>query len=502
MALALVMLAYAVFVHRSLLPERLARRALYRSMIGGLLTAVYVALVVVVSPRVSAALQVEDSVVGAFLLVAVLAIAGPLRDWVSSQLDRVFFQREFDFGQLLRSFGDDLLERGTLPDQLGAALATTCAALGIESGHVVLRHGAGARIAATYGPDAPDEALLEAAALPESELIVDDVWRPWPAARLLVPLRSAGQVLGLLALGPKHYGEPFRESERALLSSLASYLALAVRHDRRQQEEQLALAALAEQARQLQVEQELLLASAAETSRVETARPASVQGLRVYALGTLRVERGGESIERWGGDKAGTYQAEALFAFLFDRRGRGLTKDEAAEVIWPDLALDKADMAFHRTISALRRTLEPGLRRGAESTTIAFHHERYWLNPASIGWCDVEEFAGVLARGYAELRRGDLEQARVSLTQAADLYRGDYLDDCPFYADSAYVEARRTELRDQCVEALLALGTIYERLAETVEALACYRRALGTAGGECPRAEEALGRMQAGARTS
>ena len=57
------------------------------------------------------------------------------------------------------------------------------------------------------------------------------------------------------------------------------------------------MAALAEQSRQLQAEQELLVAQAAEAARAAAlpATPAAepARGLRVFALGPLRVERDG-----------------------------------------------------------------------------------------------------------------------------------------------------------------------------------------------------------------
>ncbi|HEU5087395.1 MAG TPA: GAF domain-containing protein, partial [Roseiflexaceae bacterium] len=387
---------------------------------------------------------------------------------------------------------------GTLPDQLEGALETMCTTLGIEGGCVALREGPAVRIAAVTGETRPQSMPVEQAGLPDDEQIVFDAWPLWPAARLLIPLRLGDLLVGTLAFGAKRSGAPYTESERALLASLASYLALAVRHHRRQQEEQLALAALAEQARQLQAEHNLLLAQAAETRRAELPGEAAAnsKGLRVYALGPLRVERDGELIERWGGDKAGTYQAEALFALLFERRGRGVTKDEAAEVIWPDLTIERADMAFHRTVSALRRTLEPGLRRGNQSKTISFHHERYWLNPECIGWDDLEAFSGALEHGRTLLRNGEYDAARACFVQAGEWYRGDYLDDCPFVGDSHYVEQRRGELREQCVDGFVVLGSIYEHFNQIGEAVTCYRRALALADGDCPRADEALERVQ------
>ncbi|GAB4169065.1 MAG: hypothetical protein Fur005_30480 [Roseiflexaceae bacterium] len=502
-ALGMVVLALSVLVYRSLLPERVARRAVYRSMIGGVLTMLYVAVVAGIGPSLSDLLAIEGSYVTVISLVVVLAVAGPFRDWVSEQLDRIFFHREFDFGNLLRSVGDDLLERGTLREQLETTLAAICDTLSLKQGLVAVRDARGLHLAASYGEATPESNLLLVAATPTEEQSLLDAWEPWRPAQLLIPLWYSGSDLGVLALGGKRSGEPFSPTERALLGSLGSYLALAIRHDRRQQEEQIALAALAEQSRQLQAEQDALLAHAAEAraSQVNVAAAEApreaLRGLRVAALGPLRVERDGKQIERWGGDKAGTYQAEALFAFLFDRRGRGVTKDEAAEVIWPDLELDKADMAFHRTVSGLRRTLEPGLKRGNESTMLTYHHERYWLSDLAVGWCDVEVFEQLCRRGHALLRQQDLEGAQASFAEALTIYRGEYLDDCPFYGDSAYVEPRRAELRDQHLDTLLTLGLIYERLGQFGEAATCYRRALSSTDGDCPRAEEGLERLQA-----
>jgi DNA-binding SARP family transcriptional activator/GAF domain-containing protein len=497
----LALMAYTVLAYRLLLPERVAQRAFYRSLLGSVLTACYVGLLLLLDDLVRTVLHVEAPLVTTFALVTLIAIFGPLRDWAGAWLDRRFFHREFDYSRLLRTLSDDLFERGDLAGQLQAALTSICRTLAVRAGAVAVQQGTGLRVLAVYGVERPAEDAFRAAELPEATQTHYDDWQPWPVARLLVPLRRAEQPLGLLVLGPKRSGEPYRETERALLHSLGSYLTLAIKHARSQQAEELAMAALAEQSRQLQAEQQLLVTQAVEAARA-TALPrppdAGADGLRIFALGPLRVERAGVPIDRWGGDKAGTHQAEALFAFLFDRRGRGVTKDEAEELIWPDLELEKADMAFHRTISALRRTLEPGLKRGHESRTISYRHERYWLDAATVAWCDADDFVAATEHGHTLMRQGEIEAARVSLAQALALYRGDYMDDCPFFGDSTYVEERRAELRDQRIDALIALGMLYERLGQAGEAATCYRRAIAVSPEGCPRAQEGLTRLQIG----
>src|SRR5919206_388399 len=49
---ALALLAYAVLAYRSLLPARVAQRTFYRSLLGGVLTAIYVTLLLVAEPAV------------------------------------------------------------------------------------------------------------------------------------------------------------------------------------------------------------------------------------------------------------------------------------------------------------------------------------------------------------------------------------------------------------------------------------------------------------------
>ena len=202
------------------------------------------------------------------------------------------------------------------------------------------------------------------------------------------------------------------------------------------------------------------------------------------------MERGGERLGRWGGAKAGTRQAEALFAFLFDRGERGATKDEILDLLWPDVPLDKADPAFHRTLGGLRRTLAPALPPG-RGAAIAYRRDRYHLEPALIAWSDVAAFEGCLAAA----RAADPAAAAAALEEARALYRGEYLDDCPYYGDSEFVEERRAALRDRHVDALLALGEWYAGRGDRASAATCCRDALRATGGDCPRAKSALARL-------
>jgi two-component SAPR family response regulator len=212
----------------------------------------------------------------------------------------------------------------------------------------------------------------------------------------------------------------------------------------------------------------------------------------VYALGPLRAERDGELIRSWGGEKAGTRQAEALFAFLFDRGERGITKDEAVELMWPDVDIDRADLAFHRTLGGLRRTLDPGRGQRQGSRAIGFSNDRYRLDPAVVAWSDVANFEQRLTDASAAT---DPATVLGALTEARSLYRGEYLDDCPFYGDGSQVEDRRALLRARYVDLLLAIGMHHEERGDRGAAAAAFREARLAADEGCPPAEAALERL-------
>ena len=306
---------------------------------------------------------------------------------------------------------------------------------------------------------------------------------PGPAARR-EPLSASGEHLGELLIGAPGPGRPWGPADDELVQRTAAFVATALRTGRNEEAHVDSLAGLSEQ--RADVEQQATALHAAMVQHV-----AREPGLVVFALGPLRVERQGRPVERWGGDKAGSRQAEGLFAFLLDRGERGVAKDEVLELIWPDTDLEKADLAFHRTMVGLRQTLDPSRTRG-DGSVIRFRNDRYRLSPEVVEWSDVEAFLGRLeAAGEAEEPR----DRRRLLEEARALYRGDYLDDCPFYGDSSHVEDRRRLLADRARDLLIALGESYEGDGDRVSAAAAFREAIARSVDPCAPAEAGLTRL-------
>lgn len=214
-------------------------------------------------------------------------------------------------------------------------------------------------------------------------------------------------------------------------------------------------------------------------------------GLHVFALGSLKVLQNGAPIRDWGGLKSGARQALALFAFLFDRGERGVEKDEVIDLIWPEASVESGETSFHRTLMGLRRRIAPSTAQPTDA--IRFDAGRYRLGTSVIAWSDVSEFEGRLTQAA---ETSDPLAAIGALEAARELCRGEYLDDCPYYGDSAYVEPMRTYVRGKVTDMLVSLASHYERRGDQATAAARYRQAILLAG-DVPRAAAALARLAA-----
>jgi hypothetical protein len=435
-AAASVLAVYAVLAQRLFSGTRLTLRAFRASLVIGLAVVIYVAVLVALDRAVAELIGLELPLVIALSMVVTIALFDPITDLIRRLLAGDDVEDE-GYSRLLRAMGEDAFSARADDDLLAAALARLVRVFDLTGAAVLDDSGTSTLVHGDLDP-------------------AED-----PQARM--PLGSTN---GHLAFGRKRSGLPLRPEELELLRLASSYVDAALQHGQRQDVQATALAELSRQGQTVQ-RREAVLTEAMAVHRTPT------KGLHVYALGPLRAERDGEPIRQWGGAKAGSRQAEAIFAFLFDRGERGASKDEIIETIWPDVDLDRADTAFHRTMLGLRSTLAPGRDRRSEGP-ITFSNDRYRLAIDVVTWSDVAEFEGLLRATRAAAPADD----RVHLLEAARaLYRSDFLDDCPFYGDSVHVEERRGELRERVADLLIDLGDLYAERGDRAAAADVRRRA-------------------------
>ncbi len=200
---------------------------------------------------------------------------------------------------------------------------------------------------------------------------------------------------------------------------------------------------------------------------VGAARPA----LRVRTLGAFIVWRGAEPLEqgRWS-----RRTVAALFKCLLTMPGHRLSREQAADILWPDADRDRGDTNLRATVHRLRAVLdEPGAMTSyVRSEGSALILDPQWAEPnprdpkgSGRDWLDADAFARAARLALAG---GDIAAGRAAL----DLYGGEYLPDDP-YEDWAAV--RREELRQQYHALLLHLARLSADAGDTAEAVRCLR---------------------------
>ncbi|MCC6388150.1 MAG: tetratricopeptide repeat protein [Dehalococcoidia bacterium] len=181
--------------------------------------------------------------------------------------------------------------------------------------------------------------------------------------------------------------------------------------------------------------------------------------VEVESLGTLRVRVDGHEVDTqaWESRTA----LELFFVFLAHKGG--MRKEEAVELLYPELPRDKCNSTFHSNVYRVRRALYP--------ESIVKTNGAYRLNPDGRWDWDVEQFEGQLAKAM-DLPAGSNERAEL-FKAALELYRGPFAG--PFLSEWSESLRRDTEERSHHALALLAghhaAKANYEAAAECLERL-------------------------------
>jgi LuxR family transcriptional regulator, maltose regulon positive regulatory protein len=182
--------------------------------------------------------------------------------------------------------------------------------------------------------------------------------------------------------------------------------------------------------------------------------------LFIQAFGHSSVSMGGKplSISDWQ-----TQSVRDLF-FFFLTQPRPLTKEQAAEILWPEINEPaKIRLRFKNEMYRLRRAAGPDVIR-FENTLYSFNHDLDYEY-------DVDAFTSYLSKA----RSVDLVEEQIEFyRKAVNLVRGPYLDD--MYFD--WIMADREKLDQMYLSALLTLAELYQKQALLDESLAICQRAI------------------------
>lgn len=178
------------------------------------------------------------------------------------------------------------------------------------------------------------------------------------------------------------------------------------------------------------------------------------------SLGALAVAVGGREVtdEAWS-----SIRAKEMFFLLLAHRG-GLRKEEAVEFLYPELAPEKCNSAFHSNLYRVRRALfaESVVRRDGT----------YLLNPDGAFEWDVAQFEAAIGRAQT-LDRGSRERA-TAFQEAISLYQGPFAE--AFFSE--WARGIRIRVEQQANESLALLAGYFASRSDYESAVLCMERVL------------------------
>ncbi len=165
--------------------------------------------------------------------------------------------------------------------------------------------------------------------------------------------------------------------------------------------------------------------------------------------------------EVWHGEDLQTgfesQKTKALLAYLLSHRGRALTRDHLATLLWPEKSEETARRNLRQAVYNLKRALpDPG----NGMPPILSREGRLQIAPGFDCWYDVEAFDHEITRGSSSRDNPDPH----CLATAVGYYRGDFLSGFLIKESETFDLWMMTEqerLRDKALEALRHLVESY-----------------------------------------
>lgn len=175
---------------------------------------------------------------------------------------------------------------------------------------------------------------------------------------------------------------------------------------------------------------------------------------RVRLLGSIEVQRPDGTIvdgKLWQRAKT-----RALFSYLALHYNQSIARDVLVELLWSHMEYRAALRNLNTTIYNLRHSLEPELKRGADSKYIIYQSGNYRLKSEMPFWLDVSVFEGLVKQARQE--KEAIEAIRL-YEEARQLYRGMYLQD--LYDTEQWQSVRQIWLRELYLTVLEELAATY-----------------------------------------
>ncbi len=168
--------------------------------------------------------------------------------------------------------------------------------------------------------------------------------------------------------------------------------------------------------------------------------------VRIGCFGKFKVDAGGAEV------KFRTEKARELMAFLTDRQGDFVHRDEICDNLWEEYDGDRALIHFHTTLHYVKKAL---LLQGLQ---VPIEHDKgsYRLNIDGLD-CDYCRFMKFITPA------GKVQQNNIlEYEETAGIYHGDYLAS----EEYAWAERKRQMLKERFILLLLQISEYYRKNGE------------------------------------
>lgn len=287
------------------------------------------------------------------------------------------------------------------------------------------------------------------------------------------PLACDGESLGVIRLCYRHLRPVSPGANIAVLERLASLAAEKVRDMR----EQLARACGPEPLLHVQLQSGAGTPAASgvrATRRAVPGHTGELHGsvrLEIRCLGPLELAVDGAWVA------PATIRRKrvlALLGILLTHHDQSQCKDALIERLWPGADPFVRTRQFHVLVHELRKLLDPH-GRSSKRTFVCNQADHYVFITQPSCWIDSLEFHALLEFGRKAETAREERAAIGAYEAAAELYRGDYLQDQPF---AEWCWPTREQLREACLGALNRLSTLWGGQGRWDKSIAWSRRAL------------------------
>jgi signal transduction histidine kinase len=240
--------AYAILRYRLLNTDYIFSRAVLYALLAIISIAMYVLLVWGSSLLLGQMVAANDPIIiGTMVFILALGY-NPLRSWLKSRVDTLFFRGQAIYQERLRNFTHDLTRSVELPQIITLLFEYIGQNIKPSRLHIFLHDPLTDQYVAANGPDdrpttdvrfSVNSALAQALNEPNpvflgdmdrlpSNLVPDRARLALLGAQLFVTLPGTHQQTGWLAMGSRQTGEPYSRRDLAFVVSLSEQAALAI----------------------------------------------------------------------------------------------------------------------------------------------------------------------------------------------------------------------------------------------------------------------------------